>query len=82
MEQWLINIPEYGTDYTWLGKELGGYRRGGYKAYMKTKLFKDGIRKFLEIAKKKRTSIFCMELDLKYCHRSFISANIERIVLR
>lgn len=74
MEQWL---SEYRIGYTWLGKELGGYRRGGYKAYMKTKLFKDGIRKLLEIAKKKRTSIFCTELDLKYCHRSFISAHIE-----
>ena len=44
MEQWLT---EYGIDYTWLGKELGGYRRGGYKAHMKIKLFKDGIRKLL-----------------------------------
>jgi len=74
MEQWLI---EYVIDYTWLGKELGDYRLGGYKAFMKTKLFKDGIRKLLEIAKKKRTSILYMELGPKYCHRSFISAHID-----
>jgi uncharacterized protein (DUF488 family) len=75
MEQWL---PKHGIDYTWLGKELGGYRRGGYKAHMKTKLFKDGIKKLLEIAKRKRTSIMCMEPNPKYCHRRFISAHLER----
>ena len=75
MEDWL---PEHGIDYTWLGKELGGYRRGGYQAHMKTKLSKDGIKKLLEIAKQKRTSIMCMEPNPKYCHRRFISAHLER----
>lgn len=75
MEQWL---PEHRIDYTWLGKELGGYRRGGYKAHMKTKRFKDGIKKLLEIAEQKRTSIMCMEPNPKYCHRRFISAHLER----
>ncbi len=30
MERWL---PEHEIEYVWLGKELGGYRRGGYEAH-------------------------------------------------
>jgi len=75
MEQWL---PENGIEYAWLGKELGGYRRGGYKAHMKTKLFREGIKRLLEIAEQKRASIMCMEPNPKYCHRRHISAHLER----
>lgn len=60
-----------------MGEELGGYRHGGYKAYMRTKLFKDGIKGLSEIAKQKRTCIMCMEPNPKYCHRRFISAYLE-----
>ena len=75
MERWL---PENGIEYIWLGKELGGYRKGGYKRHMRTKLFREGIKKLLEIAKQKRTCIMCMEKNPKYCHRRFISAYLER----
>jgi len=75
MERWL---PENGIEYVWLGKELGGYRRGGYKTHMRTKLFREGIRKLLEIAANKRICILCMEPNPKYCHRRFISAHLER----
>jgi len=75
IERWL---PENGIEYIWLGKELGGYRQGGYRAHMRTKLFKEGIQKLLEIAAEKRTCIMCMEPNPKYCHRRFISAHLER----
>jgi len=75
MERWL---PENGIEYVWLGKELGGYRKGGYKRHMRTKLFREGVKKLLEIAKEKRTCIMCMEKNPKYCHRRFISAYLER----
>jgi len=75
MERWL---PEHCVEYVWLGKELGGFRRGGYRAHMRTKLFREGIRKLLEIAAPKRTCIMCMEPNPKYCHRRFISAHLER----
>lgn len=75
MKKWL---PEHGIEYIWLGKELGGYRRGGYKRHMRTKLFREGIKQLLEIAKVKRTCIMCMEVNPKYCHRRFISAYLER----
>jgi len=75
MMRWL---PEQSIEYVWLGKELGGYRRGGYKAHMKTKLFKEGVKRLLEIAALKRTCIMCMEPNPKYCHRRFISGHLER----
>jgi len=75
MEKWL---PQHGIEYVWVGKELGGYRRGGYKRHMQTKLFREGIRQLLEIAKVKPTCIMCMEVKPKYCHRRFISAHLER----
>ena len=75
MERWL---PENGIEYVWLGKELGGYRKGGYKRHMRTKLFREGVQKLLEIAKQKRTCIMCMEKNPKYCHRRFLSAYLER----
>jgi len=75
MEKWL---PQYGIEYVWLGKELGGYRPGGYKRHMRTKTFREGIRRLLEIAQNKRVCIMCMEVNPKYCHRLFISAYLER----
>jgi len=75
MEKWL---PEHGIEYVWVGKELGGYRRGGYKRHMQTKLFREGINRLLEIAKAKRPCVMCMEVKPKYCHRRFISAHLER----
>jgi len=65
-------------EYIWLGEELGGYRRGGYGAHMRTKLFREGVKRLLEIAAVKRTCIMCMEPDPKYCHRRYISAHLER----
>jgi uncharacterized protein (DUF488 family) len=75
MEQWL---PENGVNYVWLGRELGGYRRGGYKEHMRTKLFREGIKRLLDIAREKRTCIMCMETNPKYCHRRHISTYLER----
>ena len=75
MERWL---GDHGIDYVWMGEELGGYRRGGYKAYTETEQFKDGIKKLLEIAKQKKACIMCLEPNPKYCHRRYISAYLDR----
>jgi len=75
MEKWL---PENGIEYVWLGRELGGYRKGGYERHMRTKLFREGIRRLLEIAVQKRICIMCMETNPKYCHRRFVAAHLER----
>jgi uncharacterized protein (DUF488 family) len=75
MEQWL---PQHEIEYVWLGKELGGYRRGGYEAHMKTELFREGVEKLLELARQRRVCIMCMEKNPKYCHRRFLIVYLER----
>jgi uncharacterized protein (DUF488 family) len=75
MEEW---FPRKRVEYVWLGKELGGYRKGGYQKYMQTKMFREGVKKLLEIAKTKRVCIMCIETNPKYCHRRFISTYLER----
>ena len=62
MRRWL---PEHGIEYVWLGKELGGYRRGDYEAHMKTELFKEGVKKLLDLAKKRLVCVMCMEKNPK-----------------
>jgi len=76
MERWL---PKHGIEYIWLGKELGGYRRGGYEAHMKTEAFREGVEKLLELARQRRMCIMCMEKNPKYCHRRFLTAYLEGI---
>jgi len=73
MEHWL---PESGAEYLWMGKELGGYRSGGYQRHMRTTLFKEGIERLLETAAEKRACIMCMESNPRYCHRRYISAHL------
>ena len=75
MKKWL---PDHGVEYVWLGKELGGYRKGGYKAHLKTELFREGVEKLLEIAREERVCIMCLEPNPKYCHRRYISAQLGR----
>ena len=75
VQQWL---SRYGIGYVWLGKELGGYRRGGYEAHMKTQLFKRGVEKLLEFARLTPVCIMCMEKSPKHCHRRFLTADLER----
>ena len=75
MKRWL---PEHGIEYVWLGKELGGYRRCGYEANIKTKLFRESIEKLLEFARRRRACIMCKEKNPKNCHRHFPTAYVER----
>lgn len=65
-------LKKEGIKYLWL-KELGGYRKGGYANYMKTKEFEKGIEKLLEIAEKENTAILCAELLWWRCHRRYIA---------
>jgi len=79
LERWL---PEEGIEYVWLGDLLGGYRRGGYERYMGTPAFRDGIEKLIQLARRGRTCIMCMERNPKYCHRRFIAAYLEAMGIR
>ncbi|MHC1611511.1 MAG: DUF488 domain-containing protein [Candidatus Methanospirareceae archaeon] len=53
--------------------ELGGYRRGGYRDYMRTAEFEDGLRYIENLGASKRVAIMCAELLFFRCHRRFIA---------
>jgi uncharacterized protein (DUF488 family) len=56
---------------------LGGYR-GGYRTYMRTEDFKRELRGLMELAKRKRTAIMCLEEYPSGCHRRHIAAALRR----
>ncbi|MBE0516706.1 MAG: DUF488 domain-containing protein [Methanophagales archaeon] len=53
--------------------ELGGYRRGGYRDYMTTAEFENGLIKVEELASSQRVALMCAELLFFRCHRRFIA---------
>ncbi len=67
-----------GIEYCHLGEELGGYRKGGYQEYTKTKEFKSGLEKIKVKAKDKITCILCAEKFPFRCHRRFITQELEK----
>jgi uncharacterized protein (DUF488 family) len=72
-------LSETGIEYVWLGDVLGGYRSGGYKRYMRTKNFKEGLKKLVETVDAKTTVIFCCEALWFRCHRRFLAEKLTRL---
>lgn len=65
-------------DYNFLGKELGGFRKGGYHSYTRTNEFQMGVDKLEAIAGKKISVIICSEHFPWKCHRRFIGLALQR----
>jgi uncharacterized protein (DUF488 family) len=66
-----------GIEYVWLGRELGGFRKGGYLAYTETEEFKSGISKVESIAGKKVSVLVCAERFPWKCHRRWIARELQ-----
>ena len=71
-------LPQNNIEYLWLEK-LGGFRKGGYLAYMKTEEFKEGFKELIKIANKKVIAIMCAEILWFKCHRRFVSDKLKEI---
>lgn len=67
-----------GFQYFYLGDELGGYRRGGYGAYMESREFGHGIEALISLAEEETTVFVCAERLPWKCHRRFIGEVLER----
>lgn len=67
-----------GIDYIWMGEELGGYRKGGYKAHVKSEGFRKGVQHVLTLAAKQRTCLLCLEVSPRGCHRRFVATYLNR----
>jgi len=70
-------LPAHGIDYVHM-RELGGYRRGGYEAYMRTDDFKGGLEKLIQLARERPTVVMCVESNPSACHRRFITRRLRR----
>jgi len=61
-----------GIEYRWL-EALGGYREGGYLAYMETAEFATGLAELERLARERPTAFMCAEIKWFQCHRRRVS---------
>lgn len=64
--------------YVFLGKGLGGFRKGGYEAYTTTEDFKIGIDELENIAGDGNAVIICAEKFPWKCHRKWIARELHK----
>lgn len=69
-------LESEGIHYQYLGKELGGFRKSGYLAYMESDSFRKGLERLEEIGRQKRTAFFCSERFPWKCHRRWIARKL------
>jgi len=69
-------LTGHGIHYHYLGRELGGYRKGGYEAYTKSKDFTEGLGRLESIAQRSMAAFMCAELLPWRCHRRFIGQSL------
>ena len=63
--------------YHFFGKELGGFRKGGYSAYITTKEFLNGVGMIEAVAEATVSVIICSEKLPWKCHRKWISRELQ-----
>ena len=71
------SLAEGGFGYYYLGKELGGYRRGGYEAYTQILEYLAGMELLERMASRCRSAFLCAERLPWRCHRRFIGRSLE-----
>ncbi len=71
------HLEASGLEYHWLGDRLGGFRPGGYEAWMKTQQFEEGLETLKDLASKAPTAFFCCERLPWRCHRRFIARRLQ-----
>ena len=71
-------IRPYGIAYHFLGKELGGLRKGGYSSYIITEEFREGVRGLETIAREALSVVICAERFPWKCHRKWISLELQK----
>ena len=66
-----------GLSYLFLGRELGGLRKGGYDAYSKTAEFRLGIDRIEKASAVNYAVIICAERFPWKCHRRWIARELH-----
>lgn len=67
-----------GLKYSFLGRELGGLRKGGFGAFAGSDDFRLGVDKLEEIAAGGTAAIICSERFPWKCHRRWIARELHR----
>jgi uncharacterized protein (DUF488 family) len=70
-------LESNGIQYEYLGKELGGFRKGGYPAYMETDSFRKGLERLEEVGRGRKSAFFCSEKFPWRCHRRWVAKKID-----
>jgi len=73
-----LMLPKYRIKYQWMGDSLGGYRKGGYDAFMKSKDFLLGMQKLSDTALGSKAAIMCAESVFFRCHRRYIADELAK----
>ena len=68
------SLRRAGIRYLHLGEDLGGFREGGFEAYMATPAFAAGLKTLEFTAGRAPTAIMCAERLPWQCHRRYIAA--------
>jgi len=71
------SLGEAGFGYSYLGKELGGYRKEGYEAYTQTLSYLVGMELLERMSSRCRSAILCAERLPRRCHRRFIGRSLQ-----
>lgn len=70
-------LKEVGVVYLWLGDKLGGFRKGGYKKFMDSPDFSEGIQSIISLSEKGNVCLLCLEPDSSKCHRRYITERLS-----
>jgi uncharacterized protein (DUF488 family) len=71
------SLGEAGFGYSYLGKELGGYRKEGYEAYTQTLPYLVGMELLERMSSRCRSAVLCAERLPWRCHRCFIGRSLQ-----
>lgn len=71
-------LKEAGIRYYFMGRGLGGYRKGGYRAYILTEDFRNAILELLNIIVSCASVIVCAEKFPWKCHRRWIARELKK----
>ena len=76
-ENLVKTLAEQGIRSIFLGAELGGYRKGGYKAYTETENYRRGLEKIEALGSNDKVIVMCSERFPWKCHRRFIGKSLQ-----
>jgi len=77
-------LEREGLGYVWLGELLGGFRRGGFKEYMKTEGYRRGVEELVAVVESSpgHVAVMCREKLWFKCHRRHIAGSLASLGYR